>query len=58
VDGNKRTAFVAIELFLALNGMELRAVDADCVMKMLSVAAGTLSENDLAEWIRQHSTPA
>ena len=55
IDGNKRTAFVAIELFLALNGMELHADDADCVMTMLSVAAGTLSEDDLAAWIRQHS---
>lgn len=58
VDGNKRTAFVAIELFLALNGMELRAVDADCVMTMLSVAAGTLSEDDLAAWIRRSIEPA
>jgi death-on-curing protein len=28
-DGNKRTAFVAVELFLALNGFELMASDAD-----------------------------
>lgn len=58
IDGNKRTAFVAIELFLALNGLELKAGDADCVLTMLSVAAGTLSEDELAAWIRQHSKPA
>jgi len=58
VDGNKRTAFVAVELFLALNGFELRAGDADCVMTMLSLAGGTLSEEDFAAWVRQHSTPA
>ena len=58
IDGNKRTAFVAIELFLALNGPELQAEDADCVLTMLAVAAGTLSEDDLAAWIRLHSGPA
>jgi len=58
VDGNKRTAFVAVELVLALNGFELRAGDADCVMTMLSLAGGTLSEEDFAAWVRQHSTPA
>jgi death-on-curing protein len=58
VDGNKRTAFVAVELFLALNGFELRAGDADCVMTMLSLAGGTLSEEDFAAGVRQHSTPA
>lgn len=54
VDGNKRTAFVAIELFLALNGFELKASDADCVTTMLELAAGNLSEHALAEWIRAH----
>lgn len=52
VDGNKRTAFVSIELFLRLNGKELVADDADCVLTMLAVAAGDLSEGDLAQWIR------
>ena len=40
VDGNKRTAFVAVELFLVLNGHELQAEDGDCVLTMLNVAAG------------------
>src|SRR5437667_1459874 len=34
VDGNKRTAFVAVELFLSINGCELAADDADCVLRM------------------------
>ena len=53
VDGNKRTAFVALELFLALNGRELMAGDVDCVVTMLAVAAGDIGETELAEWIRQ-----
>jgi death on curing protein len=55
VDGNKRTAFVAVELFLALNGMELTADDPGCVLTMLAVAAGTLDEPAFATWLRQHS---
>jgi death-on-curing protein len=54
VDGNKRTAFVAVELFLALNGFELMATDADCVVNMLHLASGKLPEADFAVWIRQH----
>ena len=54
VDGNKRTAFMAIELFLTLNGHELRATDHDCVLTMLALAAGDLSEDALADWIRGH----
>ena len=54
-DGNKRTAFVALELFLALNHVDLIASDADCVVHMLELAAGNLSEDELALWIRAHS---
>jgi death-on-curing protein len=52
LSSNKRTAFIAIELFLALNGHALRATDQDCVMTMLPLAAGDLSEDALADWIR------
>lgn len=52
VDGNKRTALVAIELFLLLNGSELRATDVDCVLTILDLAAGKLDEEGLAAWIR------
>ncbi|MEN9373689.1 MAG: hypothetical protein RIR79_1241 [Pseudomonadota bacterium] len=53
-DGNKRTAFVAVELFLALNGFELVASDAECVITMLHVAAGEWDESDFAPWLRNH----
>jgi len=56
-DGNKRTAFVAVELFLALNGALLVADDADCVLTMLAVAAGDLDEAAFARWIHEHSAP-
>ena len=55
VDGNKRTAFVAAELFLVLNGFELAAEDTDCVLTMLAFAAGELDEAAFAAWIRAHA---
>ena len=56
-DGNKRTAFVAVEVFLMLNGHDLVASDGDCVVTMLGVAAGSLDEAGFAEWLRQHTQP-
>jgi death-on-curing protein len=57
IDGDKRTAFVAIELFLVLNGAALHADDADCVMTMLALASGDLDEAQLASWVRKHLDP-
>ena len=54
VDGNKRTAFVAVELFLSLNGYELHAIDTDCVLTMLALAAGELDEERFGAWVRRH----
>lgn len=54
VDGNKRTAWVAARLFLALNGHELRFDARDAVRTMLALAAGELSEEELADWFRGH----
>ena len=55
VDGNKRMAFVALELFLSLNGYGLVADDVQCVLVTLSVASGAFSEDDLTQWIRKNS---
>lgn len=55
LDGNKRTAFVAVELFLMLNGWQLNAPDTDAVLTMLSVAAGKTDEAAFAEWNRVHT---
>ena len=54
VDGNKRTAFVAVELFLFLNGYALEATDTGCVLTLLGVAEGSISENGFAAWIREN----
>lgn len=54
LDGNKRTAFVVMELFLNLNGWILDADDAECISTMESVASGDLAERSLAGWLRSH----
>ena len=57
IDGNKRTAFVALELFLILNGHELNATDAECVLAILAVAASEWDEATLTAWLRTHTAP-
>ena len=54
VDGNKRAAFLAVGLFLALNGQRLAATQADATLTMLSVASGDMSEDAFVAWIRAH----
>jgi death on curing protein len=56
LDGNKRTAFVVMELFLNLNGWSLAATDGECISMMLSVAVGDTGEEGLADWLRSHVT--
>ena len=53
VDGNKRTAAVVSETFLMLNGHALDASDAELVVAFLGLAAGELSEDELAHWFRE-----
>ena len=51
-DGNKRSAAVISETFLTLNGQRLDASDAELVVVFLALAAGELSEDELADWFR------
>jgi death-on-curing protein len=57
VDGNKRAAFLAIGLFLAINGYRLVATQAEATLTMLDVAAGVVDESTLAAWLREHTQP-
>ena len=56
-DGNKRVAFLAMLVFLGLNGFDLEAPEPNVVTVMLMVAAGDLSEAALAKWLRVHLVP-
>jgi death-on-curing protein len=54
IDGNKRTAFVACELFLAANGYALAASDEECLAMMLALAASEIDEAEFAAWLRDN----
>ena len=54
VDGNKRVGHAAMEVFLLLNGHELRATVDEQEQLMLRLAAGQLKRDALAEWVKQH----
>jgi death-on-curing protein len=55
VDGNKRVAFIAAALFLLDHGIEIAASDEAVVTAMLRLAAGGMSEAELAAWLRQNT---
>ena len=56
-DGNKRIAFLVCLLFLAKNGLDVTATDADCIRVFWALAAGELTEAELACWIAAHVSP-
>jgi death-on-curing protein len=52
MDGNKRTALVVARTFLKINGADMSASQDEKYTTFLKLAEGTLSEEELAEWIR------
>jgi death-on-curing protein len=56
VDGNKRTAYVALELCLRLNGLRFVAPDAEAAVVMIQLAAGEISDEEFTSWVRQNAT--
>ena len=54
VDGNKRAAFASIIVFLGLNGLDFAPPPADATAMVLALAAGEVSEQSLARWIRDN----
>jgi len=54
IDGNKRVAFVALALFLALNGLGLAAEQVDAYHQINGAAAGSVDEQQLGKWIKQN----
>ena len=57
VDGNKRTGFEAMSLFLYLNGREVRAAEEDSYRFVISIASDrSFSEQNTADWLKVHTT--
>ncbi|MDR3539320.1 MAG: type II toxin-antitoxin system death-on-curing family toxin [Acetobacteraceae bacterium] len=55
IDGNKRTAYVALETFLRLNGCRFPVRDAEAVVATLAMAAGETADDEFIAWVRQHT---
>ncbi len=58
VDGNKRTAFIVSLTFLKLNALEVTATKEDRVLTFWRLAAGEISEEQLALWFERNTSPA
>jgi death-on-curing protein len=54
VDGKKRTSLLVLYTFLGLNGVDFIVSEAEAVAMILSLAAGEVSEESLARWIRDN----
>jgi death on curing protein len=52
VDGNKRAAFTALIVFLRFNGVRFQPNYAEAIAAIVALAAGELSEDALAQWVR------
>lgn len=55
VDGNKRTAFIVMAVFLEINQIRLTASEIDVVNIMLGIASGTTSEEMLCTWLTENT---
>jgi death on curing protein len=57
-DGNKRVAFVALNIFLNLNGLSLKVDPLEAGNTFFSAAAGEISEEDLGAWVFKYTSPS
>lgn len=55
IDGNRRTAYLALEVFLALNGLRLTVTDPEAVVGILAMASGDLTDDEFILWVREHT---
>ena len=58
VDGNKRVAFVLMDMFLQRNGWEIAADEEEAYSIMIALASGRLTKAQLASWLKEHSSRA
>jgi death on curing protein len=57
LDGNKRSAYVALEAFLALNGFSFAASDAEAVVTMVAMAGGEMVDEEFIAWVQANARP-
>jgi death-on-curing protein len=56
IDGNKRVAFILMDIFLQKNGWEIVADEEEAYSMMMDLASGKLAKAQLASWVKEHST--
>jgi len=54
VDGNKRIAFMTGFVFLARNGKQLTAPEAETTQAILELTTGTMTETEFTHWLRKN----
>ena len=57
IDGNKRAALMVSFVFLDVNGFEVTATQEDAFLTILSLAAGEITEDQLAAWFERNIAP-
>lgn len=57
LDGNKRAGFMAAYTFLGVNGVNLEIPEPEVVLQTLGLAAGAVSEQAYAKWLRASCAP-
>ncbi|HMO63552.1 MAG TPA: type II toxin-antitoxin system death-on-curing family toxin [Ferruginibacter sp.] len=56
IDGNKRTGYTLVRLFLLKNEIDIKATQEEKYDFIMSVASGTSSFNSIVEWLTNHAT--
>jgi death-on-curing protein len=56
VDGNKRVAFILMDIFLQKNDYEIVAEEEEVYSMMMSLASGRISKVQLSLWLKKHSS--
>lgn len=56
IDGNKRVAFVLMDVFLQKNGWEIVSLEEEAYSMMMNLASGKLTKAQLAPWLKEHSS--
>lgn len=55
IDGNKRTGYMAMRIFLNINGYEIEASLEERYKFVLEIANKTKKEKAIAEWLKEHT---
>jgi len=56
IDGNKRVAFVLMDVFLQENGWQITADEEEAYATMMALASGQITKVQLSLWLKKHSS--